>query len=143
MRRVSSTVDDVLIAFCFGRLKIEVVVLKKKLRLKLSDYCTHGHASYDLFEHKKLYIYIYIYVCVCVCVCVCVRARALMKRKMVLMLSWRVVLVVLNHHFLEEGSPFSKLAKPIRSHSLVGMFNFLPIELGAHTSWYKSFNKKN
>ena len=58
------------------------------------------------------------------------------------MLSWRVVLVVLNHHFLEEGSPFSKLAKPIRSHSLVGMFNFLPIELGVHTSWYKSFNKK-
>ena len=64
------TVDDILIAFCFGRLKIEVVVLKKKLRLKLSDYCTHGHASYDLFEHKKLYIYIY------VCVCVCVRTRA-------------------------------------------------------------------
>ena len=81
MRRVSLTVDDILIAFCFGRLKIEVVVLKKKLRLKLSDYCTHGHASYDLFEHKKLYIYIYM----CVCVCVC--ARALMKRKMVLMLS--------------------------------------------------------
>ena len=61
------TIDDVLIAFCFGRLKIEVVVLKKKLRLKLLDYCTHGHASYDLFEHKKLYIYIYIYIYVCVC----------------------------------------------------------------------------
>ena len=45
----------VLIGFCFGRLKIDVV-LKKKLRLKLLDYCTHGHASYDLFEHKKLYI---------------------------------------------------------------------------------------
>ena len=29
-------------------------VLNKKLRLKLLDYCTHGHASYDLFEHKKL-----------------------------------------------------------------------------------------
>ena len=51
-------------------------------------------------------------------------------------------MVVLNRHFLEESSPFSKLAKPIRSHSLVGMFDFLPIELGAHTSWYKSFNKK-
>ena len=73
MRRVSSTVDDVLIAFCFERLKIEVVVLKKKLRLKLLDYCTHGHASYDLFEHKKLYIYIFM--------CVCV------KRKMILMLN--------------------------------------------------------
>ena len=45
----------VLIGFCFGRLKIEVV-LKKKLRLILLDYCTHVHASYDLFEHKKLYI---------------------------------------------------------------------------------------
>ena len=32
------------------------MVLKKKLRLILLDYCTHGHASYDLFEHKKLYI---------------------------------------------------------------------------------------
>ena len=37
------------------------MVLKKKLRLKLLDYCTHGHASYDLFEHKKLYIFM----CVC------------------------------------------------------------------------------
>ena len=29
-------------------------VLKKKLRLKILDYCTHEHASYDLFEHQKL-----------------------------------------------------------------------------------------
>ena len=51
------TVDDVLIAFCFRRLKIEEVIEKKlrlKLRLKLLDYCAHEHASYDLFEHQKL-----------------------------------------------------------------------------------------
>ena len=47
------TVDDVLIAFSFGRLKIEEVI-EKKLRLKVLDYCAHEHASYDLFEHQKL-----------------------------------------------------------------------------------------
>ena len=46
--RVSLTVDDVVIAFCFWRLKIEEVI-EKKLRLKLLDYCAHEHASYDLF----------------------------------------------------------------------------------------------
>ena len=104
--RVSLTVD-VLIVFCFRRLKIEVV-LKKKLRLKLLDYFTHEHASYDLFEHQKL----------------CEKENDF-NVKLESCLGCRSLIII----------PSFKLAKPIRSHSLVGVFNFLPIELGSHTSW--------